>query len=424
MFTDYAKITIKSGNGGDGAVTFRREKYVAAGGPDGGDGGRGGSIYFRVDPNANTLIDFRYTKKFKAQSGENGSGGHKYGKSGEDLYINVPIGTIIKDAETGKIVADLSKEGQEELVLKGGRGGKGNSHFATATRQVPRFAQAGEEGEEKEVILELKLLADVGLLGFPNVGKSTFLSVVTDAKPKIANYHFTTIEPNLGVVKLQSGDSFVIADIPGIIEGASEGVGLGIQFLRHVERTRLLLHVIDISGIEGRDPVQDFYTINEELKSYSEKLSTRKQIIVANKIDVMQDDTSLKELEELAKKEGLELFKISGVTGQGVSELLNRVSEVLKTLPKEEIVEAEERVVYTLEDDKDDFTVSKEGDTFVIEGKTINRLMGRINIDDNESMYYFQKNLKSLGIEDELKRQGIKEGDYVKILNWTFEWYE
>ena len=424
MFTDYAKITIKSGNGGDGAVTFRREKYVAAGGPDGGDGGRGGSIYFRVDPNANTLIDFRYTKKFKAQSGENGSGGHKYGKSGEDLYIDVPIGTIIKDAETGKIVADLSQEGQEELVLKGGRGGKGNSHFATATRQVPRFAQAGEDGEEKEVILELKLLADVGLLGFPNVGKSTFLSVVTDAKPKIANYHFTTIEPNLGVVKLQSGDSFVIADIPGIIEGASEGVGLGIQFLRHVERTRLLLHVIDVSGIEGRDPVQDFYTINEELKSYSDKLSTRKQIIVANKIDVMQDDTGLKELEELSKKEGLELFKISGVTGQGVPELLNRVSEVLKILPKEEIVEAEERVVYTLEDDKDDFTVSKEGDTFVIEGKAITRLMGRINIDDNESMYYFQKNLKSLGIEDELKRQGIKEGDYVKILNWTFEWYE
>ncbi len=424
MFTDYAKITIKSGNGGDGAVTFRREKYVAAGGPDGGDGGRGGSIYFRVDPNANTLIDFRYTKKFKAQSGENGSGGHKYGKSGEDLYINVPIGTIIKDAETGKVVADLSKEGQEELVLKGGRGGKGNSHFATATRQVPRFAQAGEDGEEKEVILELKLLADVGLLGFPNVGKSTFLSVVTDAKPKIANYHFTTIEPNLGVVKLQNGDSFVIADIPGIIEGASEGVGLGIQFLRHVERTRLLLHVIDISGIEGRDPVQDFYTINEELKSYSEKLSTRKQIIVANKIDVMQDETGLKELEELAKKEGLELFKISGVTGQGVPELLNRVSEVLKTLPKEEIVESEERVVYTLDDDKDEFTVRKEGDTFVIEGKAINRLMGRINIDDNESMYYFQKNLKFLGIEDELKKQGIQEGDFVKILNWTFEWYE
>ena len=424
MFTDYAKITIKSGNGGDGAITFRREKYVAAGGPDGGDGGRGGSIYFKVDPNANTLIDFRYTKKFKAQNGENGSGGNKYGKSGEDLYINVPIGTIIKDAETGKVVADLSKEGQEELVLKGGRGGKGNSHFATATRQVPRFAQAGEDGEEKEVILELKLLADVGLLGFPNVGKSTFLSIVTEAKPKIANYHFTTIEPNLGVVKTKNGDSFVIADIPGIIEGASEGIGLGIQFLRHVERTRLLLHVIDVSGTEGRNPVQDYYTINNELKKYSEKLSTRKQIIVANKIDIMQDETKYKELEELAKKEGLEIYKISGATGEGIEQLLNRVSEVLKTLPKEELVEIEERVVYTLEDDKDNFTVRKENDVFIIEGKAINRLMGRINIDDNESMYYFQKSLKNLGIEDELKRQGIKEGDTVKVLNWTFEWYQ
>lgn len=424
MFTDYAKITIKSGNGGDGAITFRREKYVAAGGPDGGDGGRGGSIYFRVDPNANTLIDFRYTKKFKAQNGENGSGANKYGKSGEDLYINVPIGTIIKDVETGKVVADLSKQGQEELVLKGGRGGKGNSHFATSTRQVPRFAQSGEEGEEKEVILELKLLADVGLLGFPNVGKSTFLSMVTDAKPKIANYHFTTIEPNLGVVKTKNGDSFVIADIPGIIEGASEGVGLGTQFLRHVERTRLLLHVIDVSGTEGRDPVQDFHTINEELKKYSEKLSSRKQIIVANKIDIMQDDENYKKLEELAKTENLEIYKISGATGEGIDKLLSRVSEVLKTLPKEELTEVEERVIYTLETDKDEFTVRKEGDIFIVEGKAVNRLMGRINIDDNESMYYFQKNLRNLGIEDELKRQGIKEGDPVKILNWTFEWYE
>ena len=424
MFTDYAKITIKSGNGGDGAVTFRREKYVAAGGPDGGDGGRGGSIYFRVDPNANTLVDFRYTKKFKAENGENGSGGHKYGKSGQDLYINVPIGTIIKDAETGKIVADLSHEGQEELVLKGGRGGKGNSHFATATRQVPRFAQAGEDGEEKEIILELKLLADVGLLGFPNVGKSTFLSIVTDAKPKIANYHFTTIEPNLGVVKTEHGDSFVIADIPGIIEGASEGIGLGIQFLRHVERTRLLLHVIDVSGVEERNPVQDFYTINEELKNYSEKLSKRKQIIVANKIDIMQDEAGYKELEALAKKEGLEIYKISGATGEGITKLLDRVVEVLKTLPKEELVEVEERVLYTLEEDKDEFTIRKENDEFIIEGKAINRLMGRINVDDNESMYYFQKSLKNLGIEDELKRQGIKEGDIVKVLNWTFEWYE
>ena len=424
MFTDYAKIIIKSGNGGDGAITFRREKYVAAGGPDGGDGGKGGDIYFKVDPNANTLIDFRYTKKFKAQNGENGSGGNKYGKSGEDLYIDVPIGTIIRDSETGKIVADLSKEGQVELVLKGGRGGKGNSHFATATRQVPRFAQAGEDGEEKEVILELKLLADVGLLGFPNVGKSTFLSVVTDAKPKIANYHFTTIEPNLGVVKTEKGDSFVIADIPGIIEGASEGIGLGIQFLRHVERTRLLLHVIDVSGVEGRNPVQDFHTINEELKKYSEKLSQRKQIIVANRIDIMQDDTGYKELEKLAKEQNIEIFKISGATGQGIKELLNRVSEVLKTLPKEEIVDEEDRVVYTLNDDSNDFTVRKEDGIFIIEGKAINRLMGRINIDDNESMYYFEKSLKQLGIEAELKKQGIKEGDTVKVLNWTFEWYE
>ena len=424
MFTDYVKIVIKSGNGGDGAITFRREKYVAAGGPDGGDGGRGGNIYFRVDPNANTLIDFRYTKKFKAQNGENGSGSNKYGKAGEDLYIDVPIGTIIKDAKTGKVVADLSKQGQIELVLKGGRGGRGNSHFATATRQVPRFAQAGEEGEEKEVILELKLLADVGLLGFPNVGKSTFLSRVTDARPKIANYHFTTIEPNLGVVKTKTGDSFVIADIPGIIEGASEGIGLGIQFLRHVERTRLLLHVIDVSGIEGRNPVEDYYTINEELKKYSEKLSKKKQIIVANKVDIMQDDTGFKELEKIAQKENLEIYKISGVTGEGVSELLDRVSSILKTLPKEEIVEEAEKKVYTLEEDENEFTVRKEGEIFVVEGKAVNRLMGRINIDDNESMYYFQKKLKELGIEEELKKQGIREGDYVKMLNWTFEWFE
>ena len=267
-------------------------------------------------------------------------------------------------------------------------------------------------------------MADVGLLGFPNVGKSTFLSIVTDAKPKIANYHFTTLQPNLGVVKTKNGDGFVIADIPGIIEGASEGVGLGIQFLRHVERTRLLLHFLDVSGQEGRNPVEDFYTINEELKKYSEKLSKRKQIIVANKIDIMQNEEGLKELEALAKKENIEIFKISGATGEGVTALLNRVVEVLKTLPKEELVESEERVIYTLEDDKEDFSIRKEGNMFVIEGKAINRLMGRINIDDNESMYYFQKNLKSMGIEDELKKQGIQEGDLVKVLNWTFEWYE
>ena len=423
MFTDYVKILIKAGDGGDGAVTFRREKYVAAGGPDGGDGGNGGSIYFQVDPNANTLIDFRYNKKYKAQNGENGSGSNCYGKKGEDLYINVPIGTIIKDAETGKVVADLSKEGQVELVLKGGRGGKGNSHFATSTRQAPRFAQGGDKGEEKEVILELKLLADVGLLGFPNVGKSTFLSVVTAAKPKIANYHFTTIDPNLGVVKTKTGNSFVIADIPGIIEGASEGVGLGIQFLRHVERTRLLLHVVDASWLEGRNPVEDFYTINEELKKYSEKLTTRKQIIVANKIDVMQDETLMQQLEELAKKENLELFKISGVTWEGVENLINRVEQVLKELPHEELIQEEEKIVYTL-DEKEDFTVTVEKGKFLVEGKAVYRIMSRVNMDDNESLYYFHKCLENSGINSKLKEMGIQEGDIVKMLDGEFEWYE
>ena len=305
MFTDYTKIIIKAGDGGNGAVSFRREKYVAAGGPDGGDGGKGGDVYFKVDKDKNTLIDFRYNKKYKAKNGENGSGARCNGKYGEDIFIGVPIGTIIKDAETGKIVADLSTPDQVELVLKGGKGGKGNSHFATATRQAPRFSQDGEKGDEKEVILELKLLADVGLLGFPNVGKSTFLSTVTSARPKIANYQFTTLEPNLGVVTLKNKQSFVIADIPGIIEGASQGVGLGLKFLRHVERTRLLLHVIDVSGTEGRNPIDDFNTINKELAEYSEKLAQRKQIIVASKADIIQDETLYKELEEFAKKRNI-----------------------------------------------------------------------------------------------------------------------
>ena len=421
MFTDYTKIIIKSGNGGNGAISFRREKYVAAGGPDGGDGGKGGDIYFKVDKDKNTLIDFRYNKKYKAGNGENGSGNHCNGKYGTDLYIKVPIGTVVKDAETGKVIADLSKEGQIEKILPGGRGGKGNSHFATSTRQAPRFAQDGDKGDEKEVILELKLLADVGLLGFPNVGKSTFLSKTTAARPKIANYHFTTLEPNLGVVKTKN-DGFVIADIPGIIEGASEGVGLGIQFLRHVERTRLLLHFIDVSGTEGRDPIQDFKTINEELKKYSEKLSHRKQIIVATKMDVVQDTKPLEELEKLAKKENLEIYKISAVTGEGVQELIDHVADVLKTLPKEELFEADEKMVYTLEDKKDDWTIRKEGDDFIIEGRAVDRLMGSVNIEDNESMYYLQKNLKEMGIDDKLKEMGVCEGDSVVIAGWELEW--
>ena len=421
MFTDYAKIIIKSGDGGNGAVSFRREKYVAAGGPDGGDGGRGGSIYFIVDPDSNTLVDFRFKKKFKAENGKNGEGARRYGKSGEDLYVKVPIGTLIKDAETGKIIADLSHKGQKELILPGGRGGKGNSHFATSTRQAPRFSQDGEKGIEKEVILELKLLADVGLIGFPNVGKSTFLSKTTSATPKIADYHFTTLEPNLGVVKTDYGDSFVIADIPGIIEGASEGVGLGLQFLRHIERTRLLLHVIDVSGSEGRDPVDDFNKINSELQKYSKKLSERTQIIVANKIDSMQDENLYKNIENLAKEKKLEIFKISAVTGEGVDKLIKHVSELLKILPKEDLIEYEDKKVYKLEE-KDDYTIRKEEGKFVIEGEPVERIMRRVNIADNESLYYFQKNLDELGVNQRLKEMGIQEGDIVKIADYELEW--
>ena len=425
MFTDYAKIIIKSGDGGIGAVSFRREKYVAAGGPDGGDGGRGGSIYFIVDPDSNTLVDFRFKKKFKAENGKNGEGARRYGKSGEDLYVKVPIGTLIKDAETGKIIADLSHKGQKELILPGGRGGKGNSHFATSTRQAPRFSQDGEKGIEKEVILELKLLADVGLIGFPNVGKSTFLSKTTSATPKIADYHFTTLEPNLGVVKNDYGESFVIADIPGIIEGASNGTGLGLQFLRHIERTRLLLHVIDVSGIEGRNPVDDFKTINEELKSYSEKLSKRKQIIVANKIDSMQDENLYNDLEKLAKENNMEIFKISAVTGEGISELLKRVSQVLKELPKEELYdEVEDKKVYTLQEEQEGYTIKKEDGIFVVDGPAVDRVMRRVNLEDNESMYYFQKCLDSLGVNQKLKEAGVQEGDTVNICGWELEWYD
>lgn len=424
MFTDYVKIIAKAGDGGNGAVSFRREKYVAAGGPDGGDGGKGGDIYFQVNPDANTLLDFRYKKKFKAENGKNGEGGHRYGKGGDDLYIGVPLGTVIKDAQTGQVLADLSVKGQCQLVLKGGRGGKGNSHFATSTRQAPRFSQGGEAGVEKELILELKLLADVGLLGFPNVGKSTFLSIVTSATPKIADYHFTTLEPNLGVVKSEYGDSFVIADIPGIIEGASQGTGLGLQFLRHIERTRLLLHFVDVSGSEGRNPVKDFEVINEELKQYSERLSKRKQILVANKADAMEDESLYHDLEKMAKEKEIEIFKISAATKAGITELLNRVSEVLKTLPKEELYEVEEeRKVYTLEDEEE-FTITKESDMWVVDGPAVQKLMKRVNLEDNESMYYFQKCLEELGVNQKLKEAGVQEGDSVRVVDWELEWYD
>lgn len=422
MFTDYVRIHAEAGKGGNGAIAFRREKYVAAGGPDGGDGGKGGDVYFKVDKDANTLIEFRYKKKFKAENGENGEGGHRFGKSGEDLYIPVPIGTVVKDTATDEVLADLSEPGQVALILKGGRGGKGNSHFATSTRQAPRFAQDGEPGEEKELTLELKLLADVGLIGFPNVGKSTFLSVVTSATPKIANYHFTTIEPNLGVVKSKYGDSFVIADIPGIIEGASTGVGLGIQFLRHIERTRLLLHFIDVSGTEGRNPVDDYYKVNEELKKYSIKLSQRTQIIVANKIDSMQDSSLYEELEKVAKEHKQKIFKISGATGEGVEELMNYVSKTLKTLPKENLVEIKEKEkVYTLNDEPD-FIITREKGAFVVKGEKVDSIMRKVNIGDYESLFYLHKRLDEIGLNQALKKQGIKDGDIVKIGDYEMEW--
>lgn len=424
MYTDYTKIFVKSGNGGNGAISFRREKYVAAGGPDGGDGGKGGDVYFITDKDSNTLINFRYNKKFKAENGQNGSGARCNGKQGQDLYIKVPIGTVIKDAETGEIVADLSEDDSKELVLPGGRGGKGNTHFATSTRQAPRFAQSGEKGIEKELILELKSLADVGLVGFPNAGKSTFLSVVTDAKPKIADYPFTTLNPNLGVVKTDDENSFVIADIPGLIEGASDGIGLGIQFLRHIERTRLILHLIDVSGFQGRNPVDDFYSINNELKNYSEKLTKKKQIIVATKLDVAQDDTLYKELEKVAKKEGLEIFKISSITKQGLKELLVRVEELLKEIPKENLIELNQRKVYKLNEDKNEFQIVREEDMYVVIGPAVEKLMSRVNLEDTESMYYFQRKLDELGVNEALKEAGVKEGDTVKVVDWELEWYD
>ena len=422
MFIDYAKIYVNAGKGGNGAVSFRREKYIAAWGPDGGDGGKGGDVYFEVDSDTNTLIDFRYKKKFKAENGQNGEGARKSGKSGEDLYIKVPIGTIIKDAKTEEVLADMSEKGQKTLVLKGGRGGKANTHFATSTRQAPRFSQAGEEGEEKELILELKLLADVGLIGFPSVGKSTILSVVTAATPKIADYHFTTLEPNLGVVKPEYGDSFVMADIPGLIEGASEGTGLGIQFLRHIERTRLLLHVIDISASEGRNPVEDFYIINKELEKYSKKLAKRKQIIVANKIDAMQDPKLYEDLEKLAKNNNMEIFKISAATGEGIKELIHEVSKMLKTLPKEQQVEVStQRKVYKLEEEEP-YTIIKKDDMYIVDGPAIKELMRKVNMEDYESMYYFQKRLEEMGVNKKLKDVGVKEGDTVKVFDYLLEW--
>jgi len=420
MFVDIAKIKIKAGNGGNGAVSFRREKYVNAGGPDGGDGGKGGNIVFQVDDNLATLADFRYKRKYTASNGENGSGGRKNGRGGEDLIIRVPRGTIIREVESGAVMADMS--GSEPFIAaKGGRGGWGNPHFATPTRQVPRFAKNGTPGEEWEVSLELKLLADVGLLGFPNVGKSTLVSVVSQAKPIIANYHFTTITPVLGVVSLGEGSSFVMADIPGLIEGAGDGVGLGHEFLRHVDRCRLLVHIVDAAGSEGRDPIEDFEIINKELEKFDPELAKRPQIVAANKID-LADDEQLERLEKYFAEKGYEYHTICAPILEGTSELISAVWNKLQTLPPIKQYEAENIPVELFEKQADKgFTIRVEDDIYFVEAQWLLKILQRTDLDDYESLQYFQRILISSGIIDALRERGINEGDTVSIYDLEFD---
>ena len=425
MFIDKARIFVKAGNGGNGAVSFRREKYVPAGGPDGGDGGRGASVIFEVDNDLRTLMDFKYQRKYVASPGGDGSKKRQAGKNGEDLVLKVPAGTIIRDEATGKIIADLKEEGDKAVVARGGRGGKGNQHFANAVRQAPNFAKSGTDGEERWVILELKMIADVGLLGFPNVGKSTFLSVVTAAKPKIANYHFTTLTPNLGVVQTKFGDSFVLADIPGLIEGAAEGVGLGHDFLRHVERTKVLIHIVDISGLEGRDALEDFDNINDELKLYNEKLATRPQVVVANKIDILEDNSVYEDFKKTLEDRGYKVFKMSAATREGVDDVIAYVSQVLKDAEEIELVSEEELFIPELDNGEDEgLQVEIENGVYVVTGKALRRIMYSVNFEDMESIQFFQKSMESQGVFDKLREMGIEDGDTVKIYDIEFEFYD
>lgn len=421
MFIDVANIKIVSGKGGDGKVSFHREKYVASGGPDGGDGGRGGSVVFEVDDNLSTLLDFRYKKKYVAPDGENGMGKRMKGKDGANLVIRVPRGTIVRDRRTGQIIKDLSDK-EPFVAARGGNGGWGNTHFATPTRQAPRFAKPGQPGVEMEITLELKLLADVGLVGFPNVGKSTLLSMVSAARPKIANYHFTTLIPNLGVVRVAEEQSFVMADIPGIIEGASEGAGLGHDFLRHIDRCRLLLHLVDASGSEGRDPLEDVQTINAELAGYSEFLASRPQILVANKVDLLGDDrTALDKLKAYADEHGFGFLELSAATNQGVRELIHKTWEMLQELPpvftyEPEFVPVEESV------SERDITIEKVEDYYVVGGAWIDKIMGSVNTDDYESRLYMDRMLKNAGVYDRLEQLGVEEGSIVVIGDMEFEY--
>ena len=421
-FIDKARITVKAGNGGNGVISFHREKYVAAGGPDGGDGGRGGSVILQVDDNLSTLMDFRYKRKYAAPSGMDGQGARKSGRDGQDLVIKVPRGTLVRDAESGEIMQDMS--GGEPFVLcRGGRGGWGNAHFATPTRQVPRFAKGGLPGESHDVVLELKLLADVGLVGFPNVGKSTLLSVVTRAQPKIANYHFTTLSPNLGVVYAGEGRSFVLADIPGIIEGASEGAGLGHDFLRHIDRCRLLIHVVDVSGSEGRDPVEDLDAINAELSRYNADLEKRPQIIAANKSDILDDPEKLERLRRRAAELGCPLFPISAAAHQGVDQLMNKVSEMLSILPPIAVYEPEYVPKPPVIDYSQPLDVQRLDDgTWVVDGPWLQRLMSSVNLNDYESRMYFDKTLRESDLYQRLEEMGIQDGDTVSLYDFEFEY--
>ncbi len=422
MFVDKVRITVCGGRGGDGAVAFHREKYVAAGGPDGGDGGHGGSVILRVNDNMSTLLDFRYKRKYAAQAGANGQGRNMSGKRGEPLIIQVPRGTVVRDAETEQVIIDMST-GEDFVIAKGGRGGWGNGHFATPTRQVPRFAKSGLKGQERDVILELKLLADVGLVGFPNVGKSTLLSVTSNARPKIANYHFTTLFPNLGVIFVDEGVSFVMADIPGIIEGAAEGAGLGHDFLRHIDRCRLLVHVVDVSGSEGRDPVEDFDAICAELKNYSVDLSDRPMIVAANKTDLlMPESDNLERLRAHVAAAGCELYEISAGTTQGTKNLMRVVAEKLRTLPPVTIYEPEYVAPVIEAGSPDELTIEHLGSTWLVTGTWLERLIMDINFDDYESRNYFDLQLRKCGLFAKLEEMGIQDGDTVDIYDFEFEY--
>lgn len=423
MFIDKAKIFVKAGSGGNGSIHFRREKYVAAGGPDGGDGGKGGNIVFKVDTSMTTLMDFKYKRKYVAPNGENGVGKRQKGKAGENIVLKVPQGTIIRDYNSGRIIADMSEPDKEIIIARGGNGGWGNAHFATAVRQTPNFAKNGQKGDEREVVLELKLLADVGLAGFPNVGKSTLLSRTTKADPKIANYHFTTLEPNLGVVDLGNHRSFVMADIPGLIEGASEGVGLGHEFLKHIERTRVIIHVVDVSGIEGRNPVEDFDIINSELSKYDMELEDRPQIVAANKTDIITDEGIYEEFISEMEKRGYKVFPISAATGKGVDELMKYTYEELSKLPPIVVFEPE------MDLDEEEFILDEKGyeihrddsGAYVISGSWIEAVGGSVNFDDNESLQYFQRALLNKGVIEELINMGIQEGETVIIGDLKFD---